>query len=178
MRIAARHSSCSPLLAGAAVSTAGASACTAGPVPPMATRSPAPCAVPTASANSQKQSTPAQSRAKFLRSIPRTSPRKVSGCILCKKRGVNALFYGMKICYNRRVYKHFSWLTLSGRFASSSPKGRAFDIIGNFPMTVKTSHFGGGGIAQAMTERVSQFIVLILSSITQNAAPGYPETAF
>ena len=45
-------------------------------------------------------------------------------------------------------------------------------------MTVKTSHFGGGGIAQAMTERVSQFIVLILSSITQNVAPGYPETAF
>ena len=45
-------------------------------------------------------------------------------------------------------------------------------------MTVKTSHFGGGGIAQAMPERVSQFIVLILSSITQNAAPGYPETAF
>ena len=73
---------------------------------------------------------------------------------------------------------YFSILTLSGRFASSSPKGRAFDIIGNFPMTVKTSHFGGGGIAQAMTERVSQFIVLILSSITQNAAPGYPETAF
>ena len=71
-----------------------------------------------------------------------------------------------------------SILTLSGRFASSSPKGRAFDIIGNFPMTVKTSHFGGGGIAQAMTERVSQFIVLILSSITQNAAPGYPETTF
>ena len=52
---------------------------------------------------------------------------------------------------------YFSILTLSGRFASSSPKGRAFDIIGNFPKTVKTSHFGGGGIAQAMTERVRMF---------------------
>ena len=158
MRIAARHSSCSPLLAGAAASTAGASACTAGPVPPMATRSPAPCAVPTASANSQKQSTPAQSRAKFLRSIPRTSPRKVSGCILCKKRGVNALFYGMKICYNRRVYKHFSWLTLSGRFASSSPKGRAFDKTSNFAWIAKASPFGRGGSASALTERVRPFI--------------------
>ena len=47
---------------------------------------------------------PAQSRAKFLRSIPRTSPRKVSGCILCKKRGRNALFSPGKICYNRMVY--------------------------------------------------------------------------
>ena len=70
------------------------------------------------------------------------------------------------------------WLTLSGRFAPSSPEGRAFDKTANSAGNAKASHFGGGGIAQAMTERVSQFIVLILSSITQNAAPGYPETAF
>ena len=78
----------------------------------------------------------------------------------------------------KRFCSYFSILTLSGRFASSSPKRRAFDIIGNFPKTVKTSHFGGGGIASAMTERVSQLILLRLFSITKDAAAGYPEMAF
>ena len=32
-------------------------------------------------------------------------------------------------------------LTLSGRFASSSPKGRALDKTGNFARTAKASHF-------------------------------------
>jgi len=40
-----------------------------------------------------------------------------------------------------------SILTLSGRFASSSPKGRALDKIANLAFTAKASHFGGGGIA-------------------------------
>ena len=38
----------------------------------------------------------------------------------------------------------------------SSPKGRASGEIENFARTAKASHFGGGGIAQAMTERASQ----------------------
>ena len=68
------------------------------------------------------------------------------------------LFYGRKICYNRRVYKHFSWLTLSGRFASSSPKGRAFDKTSNFAWIAKASPFGRGGSASALTEKVRPFI--------------------
>ena len=42
---------------------------------------------------------------------------------------------------------YFSILTLSGRFASSSPKGRALGKTANFAWTAKASHFGGGGIA-------------------------------
>ena len=45
-------------------------------------------------------------------------------------------------------------LALSGRFASSSPKGRASGEIGNFAWTAKGSHFGGAGKAcKALTER-------------------------
>ena len=36
---------------------------------------------------------------------------------------------------------------LSGRFASSSPKGRALGKEVKFVWTAKASHFGGGGIA-------------------------------
>ena len=49
-----------------------------------------------------------------------------------------------------------SVLALSGRFASSSPKGRALGIKMKFANTAKASHFGGGGIALAMTERVKR----------------------
>ena len=47
-------------------------------------------------------------------------------------------------------------LTLSGRFASSSPKGGASDETIHFAWTAKASPFGRGGIASAMTERVSR----------------------
>ena len=150
---------CSPLLAGAAASTAGASACTAGPVPPMASRRPRPpVPYPQPAQTARSRAPPRRAGPNFSVPFLCTSPRKVSGCILCKKRGVNALFYGMKICYNRRVYKHFSWLTLSGRFASSSPKGRAFDKTSNFAWIAKASPFGRGGSASALTERVRPFI--------------------
>ena len=46
------------------------------------------------------------------------------------------------------------WLTLSGRFAPSSPEGRAFDKTANSAGNAKASHFGGGGSALALTERV------------------------
>ena len=49
------------------------------------------------------------------------------------------------------------WLTLSGRFAPSSPEGRAFDKTANSAGNAKASHFGGGGSALALTERVSQY---------------------
>ena len=45
------------------------------------------------------------------------------------------------------------WLTLSGRFAPSSPEGRAFDKTANSAGNAKASHFGGGGSALALTER-------------------------
>ena len=35
------------------------------------------------------------------------------------------------------------WLTLSGRFAPSSPEGRAFDKTANSAGNAKASHFGG-----------------------------------
>ena len=41
-----------------------------------------------------------------------------------------------------------SVLALSGRFASSSPKGRAIGKEMYFAWTAKASHFGGGGIAK------------------------------
>ena len=64
------------------VCTAGsACVCTAGWM-----RSPLPCAVPKASANSQKQTTPAHSSARFLRSIPHTSPRKLSFAVYAAVR--------------------------------------------------------------------------------------------
>ena len=44
-------------------------------------------------------------------------------------------------------------LALSGRFASSSPKGRASGETVDFVGTAKASHFGGGGSASALTER-------------------------
>ena len=56
---------------------------------------------------------------------------------------------------NQKVKKE-SILTLSGRSASSSPKGGALDKTGNFAWNAKVSHFGGGGSASALTERVSQ----------------------
>ena len=40
-----------------------------------------------------------------------------------------------------------SWLALSGRFASSSPKGRAFGKMMNAAWNAKASHHGRGGIA-------------------------------
>ncbi len=39
-------------------------------------------------------------------------------------------------------------LALSGRFASSSPKGRASGETENFARNAKASHFGEGGIAK------------------------------
>ena len=48
-----------------------------------------------------------------------------------------------------------SSLVLSASLAlSSSPKGGALGKTENFAWTAKASHFGRGGIALAMTERV------------------------
>ncbi|RGF74452.1 hypothetical protein DXA70_11475 [Faecalibacterium sp. OF04-11AC] len=70
------------------------------------------------------------------------------------------------------MLKKMRLLALSGRFASSSPKGRASGETENFAWTAKASPFerlppgrwhesarrGQGGIAQAMTERARPFI--------------------
>jgi len=82
----------------------------------------------------------------------------------------------MKICYNKRVYKHFSWLTLSGRFASSSPKGRAFDKTSNFAWIAKASPFGRGGSASALTERVRPFIFMRVCFYTLGCKVNLNET--
>jgi hypothetical protein len=56
------------------------------------------------------------------------------------------------------LLKKMRLLALSGRFASSSPKGRASGETENFAWTAKASPFERGGIAQAMTERARPFI--------------------
>ncbi len=69
---------------------------------------------------------------------------------------LNAFEDGMKHLQRIKKVKKESILTLSGRSASSSPKGGALDKTGNFAWNAKASHFGGGGSASALTERVSQ----------------------
>ena len=60
------------------------------------------------------------------------------------------------------LLRGFRWLALSGRLsASSSPKGRALGKEMYFVWTAKASHFGGGGIASAMTERARPLMFML-----------------
>ena len=69
----------------------------------------------------------------------------------------------------------FSWLALSvSHTLDSSPKGRASGEIENFARTAKASHFGGGGIAQAMTERARTLTIIIFSDIPAGSCQSVP----
>ena len=86
MRQAARQGSSSA--GGSAVSCTGPCGCTAVCTAGLCRRRPLPCAVPKASANSQKHTTPAHKSAKFFRSIP------VPPC---------AMSLDEKVCGQRRI---------------------------------------------------------------------------
>ena len=50
-------------------------------------------------------------------------------------------------------------LALSVTFGATSPKGRGLGITMHFAWTAKGSHFGGAGIASAMTERARMLAI-------------------